>query len=86
MERPASARGVGNAVWWVVKEVGAAIIAVAVGKAAEDGPYKSQKGKLVYQQESNQMLIEWKDGSTTLAPKEYQPRGVPDASRLRPRL
>lgn len=65
----------GQALWWLIKEVGSAIVAIGVGKSLEgqDSDVTTQKGKLEYQPSSNTMLIRWVDGSTTLAPKEYQP-------------
>lgn len=72
-----AAEAVGKALWWVVKEVGSAIVAIAVGKSLDghDGSVRAQRGKLEYQLGSNQMLIRWPDGSASLAPRKYQPGG-----------
>lgn len=69
---------VGKFLKWVVKEVGSALVAIGVQSRLDDEPEEdnwTKYGKLEYQVSSNQMLIRWKDGSATLAPKEYQPGG-----------
>jgi hypothetical protein len=68
---------VGKLLRWVVKEVGGALVAIGVNKVLSgDDDAHTTKGELEYELSTNQMLIRWADGSTTLAPEEYQPRGA----------
>ncbi len=77
----AAAAAVGRFAWWVVKEVGGALVAITVGKAVDgrDDGAETKKGKLEYDLSSNTMLIRWVDGSATVAP-----RRVPAARCLGP--
>ena len=65
----------GDLLWWLVKSAGEAIVAIGVsaGLGGDDDSGETRQGKLEYDVHSGNMLIRWRDGSTTLAPKEYQP-------------